>query len=787
MKRKVLFITCELPPLPGCPVTGGGLRVYGLKEGLQVYGHEVILSVPKEKLAKVGKVGDQLAPFAHVPEQIGRVIAELRPDVILFEQWGTASHLPTVDIPTVFDLHGALSLENAYRSGGDFTADALTKIETLAKADLLTCPGVYQRNYFLSWWVMAGADPRTARIEVVPVCLSPQTPKRRKQKGIRFVYSGTAWPWIDPFPGLGVLAEKVARNDQASLDLYLGRPKAVLEGSRQQEEGAQYDLTVKQLTGLDRVVIHDPIARDDLLKEYLSCAFAFDVYRRNPERELAFTTRTVEYLWSGVPAIYGNYGELAPLIESYGAGLIVDPEDGDSVAAAVDKVLANPEMIEEMSRAARKLARERFAWDVAVAPLAAYIAQPTRRKDKKSILSGYKKVMDDYWERLHKEKITDLEKENRNQVDKLQQQVTAANEKLWKVSQEKDEIHRKELDKRDQQSARLEAKFTSMDRDYQQQIRQQASERLELSKAKDEDLRVQRKSSERELAQRDDEIHRLREERTREIAQRDESIISLQRKVDEIQQQAEQRLLNFQSERIEQMAAKDREIEKSWAERTREVEKRDRQIEKLQDQVAELVKERDKAKDEIAERNAEFEMVKNDNKRLSTELEDTRRWAKQLEEESGERLGALQTAVEEQERVITEAEDNFEQMEETISEQAEHISFLGDEVERISQEAGEHIQRLEEEREDQNKLLGKMDHLRREMEARDRALAYQLQTGSSKFRQKLRRKNRIVFRSFPKLAWLFFVNLVTNFYMEKWQKKHGKQIFPGHVKNKTGN
>src|SRR5437667_12379897 len=63
-----------------------------------------------------------------------------------------------------------------------------------------------------------------------------------------------------------------------------------------------------------RVRIQGMIPRDQLVRHYLSSYAAIDVMARNYERELAFTTRTVEYLWCGLAVVYADYAELSGLI-----------------------------------------------------------------------------------------------------------------------------------------------------------------------------------------------------------------------------------------------------------------------------------------------------------------------------------------------------------------------------------------------------------------------------------------------------------------------------------------
>jgi len=59
--------------------------------------------------------------------------------------------------------------------------------------------------------------------------------------------------------------------------------------------------------GSRHVRFYPPTPRDKLINEYTGASVAWDVMARNPERELAFTSRTVEYL--GLPVVYNNYAE----------------------------------------------------------------------------------------------------------------------------------------------------------------------------------------------------------------------------------------------------------------------------------------------------------------------------------------------------------------------------------------------------------------------------------------------------------------------------------------------
>jgi len=105
---------------------------------------------------------------------------------------------------------------------------------------------------------------------------------------------------------------------------------------------------------------------------------------RNPERELAFTTRTMVYLWCGVAVIYNNYSELSGYISRYEAGWVVSPEDKAGFKSIVSEILAWPEEVRRRGQNAQRLVREHFTWDKTIGPLSSFCHEPQFRPDKEA-------------------------------------------------------------------------------------------------------------------------------------------------------------------------------------------------------------------------------------------------------------------------------------------------------------------------------------------------------------------------------------------------------------------
>jgi glycosyltransferase involved in cell wall biosynthesis len=112
---------------------------------------------------------------------------------------------------------------------------------------------------------------------------------------------------------------------------------------------------------------------EELVEEYRHAHVAFDLMKHNSERELAFTTRTVVYMWCGLPVVYNDYSELSEYIREYDAGWTVTPEDREAIRAVIDEIFTYPERVAERGRNAQRLVRERLNWDLTIQPMECFV------------------------------------------------------------------------------------------------------------------------------------------------------------------------------------------------------------------------------------------------------------------------------------------------------------------------------------------------------------------------------------------------------------------------------
>jgi glycosyltransferase involved in cell wall biosynthesis len=75
------------------------------------------------------------------------------------------------------------------------------------------------------------------------------------------------------------------------------------------------------------------------------------------------SNKLFEYMAAGIPVIASDLPKWRELVCGLGCGLVVDPDDPEALAAAIEELITDPERAEEMGRRGRAAVKERFNWD----------------------------------------------------------------------------------------------------------------------------------------------------------------------------------------------------------------------------------------------------------------------------------------------------------------------------------------------------------------------------------------------------------------------------------------
>lgn len=382
---KILLLTTEPLPLAGWPTTGAGLRAWSLGLALRGRGHDVTLLMPDDAAAGFKPAEGTAPPTREFPAWVETFSrrnlagdARLREcDAIVLQHWGMARDLPELSVPLAIDLAGPHLLERRLWGSTSPEADLAEKLDALRRADFITASGHRQRLYFIPFLQMAGWE--TGGLDdlapVIPYSLVPD-PTPAPARADRFIYGGFFLPWQDPTEAVEAVLTELDAAGRGEL-LFIGgaHPHADVSGGR-------FEPLLKKLQAHPRVKLIGPRSYDAYLALLREGGIALDLMARNAEREIAFTTRTVQYMACGLPVIHDNYSELGEMIERTGAGWTFDPGETDRLRALVRGILRDEVDVLGSRRAALALVQEELNADLTIEPLDRFCRAPCERAGK---------------------------------------------------------------------------------------------------------------------------------------------------------------------------------------------------------------------------------------------------------------------------------------------------------------------------------------------------------------------------------------------------------------------
>ena len=382
--KEVLLISPDVLPVGDIPATGSGIRAWALGKGLESRGHHVHYTMPAPALkGRESQVPPEYLAGAWTTNNLQTIIDASSPDVIVCCGWPNLTWVERANVPVALDLTGPHLLERAYQGHKTVAENSAEKLRALSMGDFFTCIGERQKYYFDAWLTQAGVDVSTLSdlLTVVPYSVDPRLPEHVwpedwNDNEVQFVFGGIFLPWQNPAPALLTVASTITRAGKGRLDIIGGKhPFYPIETSG-------FSALLEKLTALERVRLSGLMSHGDLIERYRRAHVAVDIFMPNTERELAFPSRTVNYLWCGLPVIHPAFSEVAEHIRAYEAGWIVPHDDPEALSNVVMSILANPDEAKRRGQNAQRLASERFSWDVTSEPLADFLRRPYMRPQR---------------------------------------------------------------------------------------------------------------------------------------------------------------------------------------------------------------------------------------------------------------------------------------------------------------------------------------------------------------------------------------------------------------------
>jgi glycosyltransferase involved in cell wall biosynthesis len=241
-------------------------------------------------------------------------------------------------------------------------------------------------------WVAARAGkPYVLQVWGTDVELARRVPAlaRRVLRGARLVIAASS-DLADRARALGAERVRVIPSGvdlPAEIGVEAEPPEILFAGRLSPEKGVLELSTAAQ--GLNLVVAGDgPLrrrlegARGFVPHHELQLLYARAAVVACPSRREGFGVVCLEAMAHGRPVVATEVGGLRDLVVDGETGIVVPPRDPEALRAALERLLADPELRRRLGAAGRRRAQERFSWAaVTDATLAAY-AEAAARMDR---------------------------------------------------------------------------------------------------------------------------------------------------------------------------------------------------------------------------------------------------------------------------------------------------------------------------------------------------------------------------------------------------------------------
>lgn len=331
-------------------------------------------------------------------------------EVILFSSFLYVyfRELQAIEKPVIIDGYDPFVLEMLMlRSDDDPDASQrlheaeLKALRTgLTCGDFFICASERQRGWWLGALEAVGRlnaytvrdDPTLRRlVEVAPfgVSSAPRNATRRILRGVMdgiaendvlVLWGGGLWQWLDPVTLIRAVS---LLDDVPNLRMVFPGTRAPRLGESTLMPIAEQAIALADSLGLTnkKVFFGDWVPYEDWPNVLLESDIAVSLHHDHIETYLSWRTRTLGYLWAGLPMVLSRGDALAEMLEQAGMAVLTASGDAPAVAAAIRHWLEQPNAKAMLQPAARKLA-DALAWSVCVQPVKEFALRGARAPDK---------------------------------------------------------------------------------------------------------------------------------------------------------------------------------------------------------------------------------------------------------------------------------------------------------------------------------------------------------------------------------------------------------------------
>jgi hypothetical protein len=332
--------------------------------------------------------------------------------------------------------------------------------EQLRVGDFFLCANERQRDYWLGALdalgrlghdEVDGADVHRL-LAVVPFGLpaEPPVPGKPVLKGVipgldagdrLILWGGGLWDWLDPLTPIRAMERVIAHHPTARLAFFTTAHAQMDMPARARRLAAEMGLLDKH------VLFADWIPPDRWGRALLEADVGLSFHPESIEAHLAFRTRLLDYIWSGLPIVTAAGDVLSDVVTAHGLGHVVQPGDVEGLAESMVDLLDEGDARGRRQGAFRRVAA-RFTWDEVSRPLARYCRAPWRALDREDTFV-------EHWQAAGQDRQLAELGHAKLQQDASRQQVATLQQEMAVLRDKIDEMESKLVESRQQLDAAM--------------------------------------------------------------------------------------------------------------------------------------------------------------------------------------------------------------------------------------------------------------------------------------------------------------------------------------------
>ena len=376
-------------------MAGMGIRACEIARHLSAAGHATTLAAPGEPSEAPRWLGASGVSVERLDAGVVASLAARHDGAVVSGHVSNDLFRSAAPIPTLVDLYDPFLVENlAYASRlgpAVFRHDHATLSLQLERGDRFLVSSPLQRAFYAGFLLALGRvnprvwadDPSLERLlAVAPFGVPAEPPApgpallRTPETGIGpddpVLFFGGVYDWYDPAALLAVF-DRVLASVPACRLVFVASPNPE---TTPQGAYARAEETARARGWHGRQVLFVPwFPYDARGAVYLEATAAILTHRSGLETDLSLRTRGLDFLWAGLPIVSHRGGAMGQLLSDSGAGLLVDPDDAEGLAAALVRVLTDPALGAGLSERGRAAAAS-YRWERTLAPVLDFAAAP---------------------------------------------------------------------------------------------------------------------------------------------------------------------------------------------------------------------------------------------------------------------------------------------------------------------------------------------------------------------------------------------------------------------------